>query len=337
MNYITTDYRCGKCQKQYEFSINNNTITIRQFQCKHFLLKFISNLDQNVLRYMVSIKCLKCNKKQESLLSIANNQSMKDFNSNYFQCCGNQICFAVFFSDQKLESINIINNLAQSNEGMKINNFAGNNFNANNNLNQMSNINQNPNNFNNFNNNFQNMNLNNNTFANQNMNNMNVNQNFNNMGINNDLSNINMAQNMQFMNNNMNNFQNDQGFNNMQFGFNGMNNNFDNNGQIPNINASGQNDLNYAYLHGQGSILGQVISFYFQFMGQKYPVNKVKNNVIFKDVLNTFLNNNPDIKRRLSPNQRYMVSGDIVDVNQNLFANKIRDNSIVIIHWTGNS
>ena len=332
MNYITTDYRCGKCQKQYEFSINNNTITIRQFQCKHFLLKFISNLDQNVLRYMVSIKCLKCNKKQESFLSIANNQSMKDFNPNNFQCCENQICFAVFFSAQKLESINIINNISQSKEGININNF-----NVNNNLNQMSNINPNQNNFNNFNNNFQNINLNNQNFVNQNMNNMNGNQNFNNMGINNDLSNINIGQNMQFINN-MNNFQNNQGFNNnIQMGFNGMNNNCINNGQNSIINATGQNDLNYAYLHGQASILGQVISFYFQFMGQNYPVNKVKNNIIFKDVLNTFLNNNPDIKKRISPNQRYMVSGDIVDVNQNLFSNKIRDNSIVIIHWTGNN
>ena len=55
------------------------------------------------------------------------------------------------------------------------------------------------------------------------------------------------------------------------------------------------------------------------------------------NTINKSLDNNPDIKRRLSPNQRYMVSGDIVDVNQNLFANKIRDNSIVIIHWTGNN
>ena len=320
MNYITTDYRCGKCQKQYEFSINNNMRTIKQYQCKHFLLKFISNLDQNVLRYMVTIKCLKCNKIQENFLTITNNQSMKDFNSNTYQCCENQICFAAFFSDQKLESINIINNLAQNSVGMNINNFNMNNFN---------NINQNQNNFNSFNNNFQNMNLNNNNFPNQNMNNISINQNFNNIGINNNFQNFNMGQNNQFMNNNMNmnNIQNNQGT-----GFNGMNNNFNNM-----ANAAGQNDLNYAYVRGQHSILGQVISFYFEFIDQKYPVNKVKNNTLFRDVLNIFLNNYPDIRRRISQNQKYMVNGEIVDVNKNLYENDIRDNSIVIIHWTGNN
>ena len=139
MNYITTDYRCGKCQKQYEFSIYNNMRTIKQYQCKHFLLKFISNLDQNVLRYMVTIKCLKCNKIQENFLTITNNQSMKDFNSNTYQCCENQICFAAFFSDQKLESINIINNLVQNSVGMNMNGINMNNFNANNNFNGMNN------------------------------------------------------------------------------------------------------------------------------------------------------------------------------------------------------
>jgi hypothetical protein len=78
---------------------------------------------------MVTIKCLKCNKIQENFLSITNNQSMKDFNSNTYQCCENQICFAAFFSDQKLESINIINNLVQNSVGMNINNFNMNNFN----------------------------------------------------------------------------------------------------------------------------------------------------------------------------------------------------------------
>ena len=330
MNYITTDYRCGKCQKQYEFSINNNMRIIKQYQCKHFLLKFISNLDQNVLRYMVTIKCLKCNKIQENFLSISNNQSMKDFNSNTYQCCENQVCFAAFFSDQKLESINIINNLVQNSVGMNMNAINMNNFNANNNFNGMNNINQNQNNFNNFNNNFQNMNLNNNNnFPNQNMNNMSINQNFNNMDVNNNFSNINMGQNMLLMNNNMNmnNFPMNQ-----DMGFNGMNNN------INNIaNAAGQNDLNYAYVHGQHCLLGQVISFYFEFIDQKYSVNKVKNNEIFRDVLNRFLNNYPDIKRRLSPNQKYMVNGEIVNVNKNLYDNGIRDNSIVIIHWTGNN
>ena len=60
--YITTDYQCAKCQKQYEFSVNSNLRGIKQFKCKHFLLKFILNLDNNITNYFASIKCLKCNK-----------------------------------------------------------------------------------------------------------------------------------------------------------------------------------------------------------------------------------------------------------------------------------
>ena len=66
--YITTDYKCGKCQKQYEFSIDKDTRGIKQFQCKHFILKLISNLDNNGLKYFASIKCIKCNKKQKKTI-----------------------------------------------------------------------------------------------------------------------------------------------------------------------------------------------------------------------------------------------------------------------------
>ena len=325
--YISINYQCGACQKQYEFSVNNNVRGIKQHQCKHFLLKFISNLDYNTLRYMVTIKCLKCNNKQENELNIANNQSMKDYNSKNFQCCQNQISIAVFYSDQKLESINNINGFVPNIVNNNMNNFNVNNFNNGNNmnnLNQMSNINQ-------INYNCRDMNMNNNIFANQNMNNMNIGQNFNNMNnqnmnmMNNSVSDINMGQNMQFMNNNgMYNFQNNPGINNIN--------------QLSNIGSVGINTLNsYAYLHGGHMVLGQTINFKFEFKQNLYPVNNVKNNRIFNEVLNEFLNNNPHIRNNLSQYQRYSVSGNIIDVNLTLYENEIRENSIVSILWTGDN
>ena len=340
--YISTNYRCAKCQKQYEFSVNNNIRGIKQYKCKHFLLKFISNLDNNALIYMVSIKCLKCNKIQKKTLAIANHPSMKDFNSNIFQCCKNQISLAAFYSEIKLESINFINNLVQDNAmNNNINNFNMNNkFNMGfNNLNQMSNINQNQNNFN-----FQNVGVGNNNFINQNMNNLNANQNFNNIAMNGTInfSNINMGQNIQFMNNNrMNVFQTNSNMNNLNLNNNVINNNCNNfqmmnNNQFDNIYAAGQNELNsYANLRGEHINFGQAINFNFSFKQVLYPVYNVKNDRIFKDVLNEFLNNYPEIKNHLSPNQRYSVSGNIIDINLNLFENDIREKSQVLIHWTG--
>ena len=45
--YITTNYQCTKCQKQYEFSENSNTSGLRQYKCNHFFLKFIKSSRYN--------------------------------------------------------------------------------------------------------------------------------------------------------------------------------------------------------------------------------------------------------------------------------------------------
>ena len=439
-SYITTNYICIKCQKQYEFSVNKDIRSIKHFQCKDFILKFITNSDdKNNIKYFVSIKCRKCNKKQGRQLKFSNNQSMKDFNSNNFKCCENIIQFAVFFSDQKLEkTININNNnnmqssLQNNNQNMENfsvfdntshlnnnNNFNMNQNNISNNLpinrsisdNTMMNnhniINQNNNNFNNCqnhisggiefspnnnfnntipnkNNNFQNIN-NNNGYFNQNFSNMNNNiwdqsqninmmnnnnnQNINMMSFQNNNRNINMMsvpnnnQNINMMsvpnnnqnrnmmnvpNNNQNinmNFTNNMG-ENMQFNNNinnfpnnqDMNNNFNNNNSnnSSNIYSAGQYNEDYLYIHGSHSKLGDIISFSFEFKSANYPVNNVRNDRIFKDVLNEFLNKNPGIRNYLTPNQKYLVDGEVVKLNQNLKDNGIKNNSKVLIHWIGN-
>ena len=412
-SYITTNYKCIKCQKQYEFSVNKDIRSIKHFKCKDFILKFITNSDdKNNIKYFVSIKCRKCNKKQGRQLKFSNNQSMKDFNSNNFKCCENIIQFAVFFSDQKLEkTININNNnnmqssLQNNNQNMENfsvfdntshlnnnNNFNMNQNNISNNLpinrsisdNTMMNNhninNQNNNNFNNYqnhisggiefspnnnfnntipnkNNNFQNIN-NNNGYFNQNCSNMNINmmsfqnnnrninmmsvpnnnQNRNMMNVPNNNQNINMnftnnmGENMQFnnnINNNMNNFPNNQD----------MNNNYNNNNNSNNLSnnySAGQYNETYFYICGNHSKLGDIISFSFEFKSANYPVNNVRNDRIFKDVLNEFLNKNPGIRNYLTPNQKYLVNGEVVKLNQNLKDNGIKNNSKVLIHWIGN-
>lgn len=281
--YITTNYQCHKCQKQYEFSDNNNLQGIRQYQCKHYILKFIKNMDNNFISYKVCIKCRKCLKKTVLQLFIFNNKSMIDFNSNIYTCCDDQINFAAFYSEVRLESINKIQ---QNNLNMSINNFNMNNFDMNNdnnfirsnsdslirnNLNnQMNNINLNNNNLNrgfsggiqnnNFNNN-QNNNNNNNNFQNNNVNLMaglNMNGYMNNTNNQNkQFSNMNMEQNPQFNNNNNMNNQNEPFLNmnmmqNPQFNMNNFQNNNNMNIMNNNMNNNDQQFSNDNTFHVAG-------------------------------------------------------------------------------------
>ena len=108
-------------------------------------------------------------------MTLSNNQTTKDFNSNLFQCCDNKICFAVFMSDQRLNSNTKINNIGDNNiQSQSMNNIAiqtqnnklnTNNFNGNSNVLGNNKLNKNNNNFN------SNMVINNNNS--NNMNNMN--------------------------------------------------------------------------------------------------------------------------------------------------------------------
>ena len=366
--YITTIYQCHKCQKQYEFSDQRNLQGIRQYQCKHYILKFIKNMDNNIISYKVSIKCRKCSKKNEKQLFTVNNKNMIDFNSNIYNCCNNQINFTSFFSETRSESIDRIqqNNLNMS-MNLNINNLNMNNdnplirsnsdtmrlnMNMNNFNNQnMNNINQNNFNMNrglsgniqntNFNMNFNNnqfKNNNNNNFQNHNLNLMtgiNMNQNMNNMNNQNArYANVNMMQNIQFNNNmnNMNNFQNNNFMNN------NMNNNLESSQLMNNNNtlsAVGQNNWK-DYINGNPEYFGQKITFQFEFK-QQYNYMTANNNRIFKDVLSEFLNYHPEIRTLLTYNQKYLCNGDNVDINKTLFELGIKNGCVVIIHWVDNN
>ena len=134
------------------------------------------------------------------------------------------------------------------------------------------------------------------------------------------------------MNNGMNN--NFGNMNNMNMGmdFNNQNNN---NFNVFNAQAAGKNEMNdYIYIFGKHAARGDNVTFFFDFKQNQYPVT-ANNNTIFRDVLNNFLNQNPGIRQSLNPNQKYMVNGDTVDINKTLYDNKIRNKSIVIIHWLG--
>ena len=368
--YITTIYQCHKCQKQYEFSDQRNLQGIRQYQCKHYILKFIKNMDNNIISYKVSIKCRKCSKKNEKQLFTVNNKNMIDFNSNIYNCCNNQINFVSFFSETRSESINKIqqNNLNMS-MNLNINNLNMNNdnplirsnsdtmrLNMNMNMNNFNNQNMNNINQKNFNmnrglsGNIQNtnfnMNFNNNQFKNNNNNNfqnhnlnlmtgINMNQNMNNMNNQNArYANVNMMQNIQFNNNmnNMNNFQNNNFMNN------NMNNNLESSQLMNNnsaLSAVGQNNWK-DYINGNPEYFGQKITFQFEFK-QQYNYMTANNNRIFKDVLSEFLNYHPEIRTLLTYNQKYLCNGDNVDINKTLFELGIKNGCVVIIHWVDNN
>ena len=370
--YITTDYQCHKCQKQYEFSDLRNLQGIRQYNCKHYILKFIKNMDNNIVGYLVSIKCRKCSKKNDKQLFVFNNKNMIDFNSNVYNCCNNQINFAAFYSDTRLESINKIqqNNLNMNkninnlNMNKSINNLNMNGFGMNNNNGYIRS-------------NSDNLGMNN--FNNQNMNNINQNNNNLNKGLSGNIPNTNFVLNFnnnQINNNNNNNFQNNnlnlmtginmnQNMNNMnnqnaRFTINNMmpnnqfNNNMNNLNNFQNNNFMGNNmnnnleisQLMYAnnkysavgqndwknYINDDPGYIGQQITFQFEFKQQYYYMS-ARNDRIFKDVLFEFLNGHPEIRSLLTYNQKYLFNGEMVDINKTLFELRIKNDAVVIIHW----
>jgi len=313
--YITTNYQCHKCQKLYEFSDNKNLQGIRQYQCKHYILKFIKNMDNNFISYKVCIKCRKCLKIKMLQLFIFNNKSMIDFNSTIYKCCNNQINFAAFYSDVRSESINKMqqNNLDMSYEYFNMNMFENetdntyirsnsDNLTMNNLNNQMNNINLNNNNFNrgfseniqnnnfmnNFNNNNQINNNNNNNFQNNNVKLMagpNMNGFMNNMNNQNkQFPNMNIIQNPQF-NNNMNN-QNNQFPNmnmnqNTQFNNNNMNN-FQNNNNMNIINNNMNNNNPQFSSDNSVFVGGQKYNFYYINGNQEYLGQQISFKFEFK-------------------------------------------------------
>ena len=56
------DYGCSICQKydNYFEDFTNKISRIKSDSCDHFDIKFIYNLDKNILKYMVSFNCKNC-------------------------------------------------------------------------------------------------------------------------------------------------------------------------------------------------------------------------------------------------------------------------------------
>ena len=323
--YITTNYQCHKCQKQYEFSEKKNFQGIRQFQCKHYILKFIKNLDNNAINYHVSIKCRKCSKKLDKSLFIANNKNMINFGANIHACCGNQINFGAFYSEQRLESVNKIqmqqNNLARSVVNFNMNGFDNNNQNMNN-INQNNNmniqkrfsgdINKNNNNFDNTFNNAKNINNNNNNFQNINFqnNNNNIQNNNNNFPNNNN----NFQNNNNNFQNNNNNFQN----NNNNFG--NPNINFQNNMNMMNRNMN-QNMNNMNNMNNQNMLFSnnnmiQNNQFRMNNFQNNNGMNNMNNMNNGMNVMNGMNNNNMQFSQVFNNNNTTHIQGqNIFDYN----------------------
>ena len=389
--YITTYFICSKCQKTYQFSLVNNISGMRQYQCKHYILKCIKNFDNNILMYNITIQCRKCNKKQGKQFMVSNSFNNNDLYSNQFNCCDNVINLTSYYSKDNNETINNVeaigNNIGMNNitsnymnnkipiNNMQNNNMMGmnmagnqnmmNNNNPNNNLNRFNSMdNSNMNNMNamgnmgnagnmndgfnrqwsgninqNMNNNFNNIfpnnmnNMNNNNSFNQNFNNNNNNT-FNRMSQN---QNMMMSANAQMSNFNMNQNNNAMFNNNNNRQFNQMNNNMNfNNNNNNNINNNGQNadDEMYFYLNKKHAKLGDIVNFFFEFNSQRYPVTK-SNTIMFNDCFIEFLMLHPDIAASVNNNTKLIHGGSVINKNQTLFENKIKDKSVIIIQYLG--
>ena len=348
--YITTYFICSKCQKTYQFSLVNNISGMRQYQCKHYILKCIKNFDNNILMYNITIQCRKCNKKQGKQFMVSNSFNNNDLYSNQFNCCDNVINLTSYYSKDNNETINNVevigNNIGMNNitsnymnNKIPINNMQNNNMmgmNMAGNQNMMNNNNPN-NNLNRFN-----------SMDNSNMNNMNAMGNMGNAGNMNDgfnrqwSGNINQNMNNNFNNifpNNMNNNQNNNAMfnNNNNRQFNQMNNNMNfNNNNNNNINNNGQNadDEMYFYLNKKHAKLGDIVNFFFEFNSQRYPVTK-SNTIMFNDCFIEFLMLHPDIAASVNNNTKLIHGGSVINKNQTLFENKIKDKSVIIIQYLG--
>ena len=157
---IKTFCFCKNCNKQYEFSDNSTKAGIRKYKCKHFELKLIRNTNDDNLKYYLSLKCIKCSKKQKNNLKIISEleQNNQKSNYNYFNCCDNYIN-AVALLEKNKKSVSYNDNC----DKLKNNNLKNNN---NNNLNE-----------NNFKYNQPNSNVPNNNIKSQNVNqNININK-----------------------------------------------------------------------------------------------------------------------------------------------------------------
>ena len=124
--YITTYCICEKCQKKHEFSDDKNTPGMRFYRCQHFIIKFIRNTDENKFKYLVSLKCCNCSKKQEIKeinITQSYDKNNKNLNYNNFSCCQKIISIGAFLSEGGTKTINKIIDLLDYNNLRKDSNI----------------------------------------------------------------------------------------------------------------------------------------------------------------------------------------------------------------------
>ena len=332
--YLVTNYICDKCQKKFEFSDYKDKAGIRQSCCEHFKLKLIRNLDEEELKYFISLTCCNCQKKQNKNklnITINYNPNKKNINYNNFICCGNKIIIGAFFSENEQESINKIVNILDYIENIPCNmNLPDNdkttdivinnnmkyiNINGLNNQINVNDIIQNEQNNSNFNEKINFININNllpnnqnhevDGYVNLNRNMINMNNNMN-MNINNILNNMNNNINMNNnMNNNINNNMNNPN-NNM---INNINMNNPNNNMINNINMNNTNNNMFNNMNNNIN------------NNMNNPNNSMNNNMFMN--INNILNNNMinNIKMNNTNNNMFNNMNNNININMSNFLN----------------
>ena len=111
----------------------------------------------------------------------------------------------------------------------------------------------------------------------------------------------------------------------MNNGNNIMNNNNMNNKQL-NMN----NFVYFDNLSQNNYFKKKKITFFIRFNGTNYKIVEF-NDKKTGDVINEFLNNNPEIKKLASNDQKYLFDSYNLQFEKTLFENKIDENSIILM------
>jgi predicted RNA-binding Zn-ribbon protein involved in translation (DUF1610 family) len=289
------DYGCSICQKydNYFEDFTNKISRIKSDSCDHFDIKFIYNLDKNILKYMVSFNCKNCgvnkifdlykNSNVYNIHYICNN--CKNGDSNVQMLLSDEI-----IKDDDSQKKNIIKN--------KVYNMQ---------------IKSNNNNFANFNNNLNQINNFNNIHPINNMNLVGGNPNpMNNMMNNNFIFNNNMMMNNFMFNNNMNMPQINQI--NMLMG----------NMNINNINNNLPNFSNQNKKHDK-----QINIIFKDTTGVHYNFSVSSLDCVFSEVVREFLKKNPNIN--IDEVGGFLCDAHMIQNHKTLKENNISENKIIVM------
>ena len=117
--FILFQYTCKKCKKENKFFIRINIPTIKKEKCSDFLISIFQNTDDNILKIIISLSCLKCSYEHfyNFIYYDPKTGEIKTEIEKEFKCCGADLTLKVFLVEEE-----IINNYNENNKFLEFQN-----------------------------------------------------------------------------------------------------------------------------------------------------------------------------------------------------------------------